>query len=871
MVDIAEEVRGEARQVGNGDWRVGANGALLVHADGSFHDFSANIHGYGAIELLKLLHAVDQAGALRLAQEWLKDHAGDARLGRNGGKHRDEDEADVLDAAERLAMIQAMWDRGQPIAGAPAEMYLQSRGLKPSAEDGEQLRWIAGARGFGAATEGAMVAALKDNEANLVAIQLTYIDSEGRKSAECPTRVTLRGPADWNRRAAVRFASMGTTGAAKLVICEGTEDALSARAAGADRVWAVLGVGRIGTIGLPSTVQDVVVVRDDDPPGSPADLALVRGLVRLLGRGVKVSVTARPDAIAGEGCGLKDANDLLQHDPELVRDLLAGAAKPTLSHEAAREAAIDEASRLGNDAYERAREPLAKLLDWRRPVLDGARAQRRKEREPANNASADTTAEEPWPDPVTDIRPVLFDIVYETKRYVVAPLHSIHTVALWSAQAHLLHREDLRVEIAPRLAIQSPVRGCGKTTLLEVVMCLAPRARMSGSISTAAVFRVIDAFKPTLGLDESDNLFQKGGNPDMLAVLNSGHRRSTAYVDRAVPREDGRFELARFSTFTGIAFAGIEQLPETLQDRSIVVVLKRATAAEAPEHLVNGTSAALVEARRKLARWALDLTALPEIDRPKELLNRAGDNWYAMRQIAALAAGKWPEYAMAAACSGDGDDNGLIKALLDATWRAFAESRLARMETPALLEAIRGMDDGRWNEVCFGKPITEYFFSRQLGGVLTLNSPEARSARKWRVGKDTKRGYALIHFADAWLRYLDGRLPPSSECAPEEGSKDPPQPPHPPQSTQGADISHGFAVADGDASVLTEVPYPPQESAVADYRISVADGTAKPPQEINEEKQTVTKSVGNRGRFPGGRGSQGLESVIQAGDGPGAE
>jgi hypothetical protein len=129
-------------------------------------------------------------------------------------------------------------------------------------------------------------------------------------------------------------------------------------------VWAVLGVGRIGKVDLPIMVSEVVVVRDDDPPGSPADRLLIQGLVRLVGRGVMVSVTGRPDAIAGNGVGLKDVNDLHRHDPALVKELLATASKPALNGYA-REAAIDEASRLDNDAYEQGREKIARWLGWR--------------------------------------------------------------------------------------------------------------------------------------------------------------------------------------------------------------------------------------------------------------------------------------------------------------------------------------------------------------------------------------------------------------------------------------------------------------------------------------------------------------------------
>ena len=41
----------------------------------------------------------------------------------------------------------------------------------------------------------------------------------------------------------------------------------------------------------------------------------------------------------------------------------------------------------------------------------------------------------------------------------------------------------------------------------------------------------------------------------------------------------------KFNTFTGIAFAGLEILPETLQDRSLGLPLQKATREEKPEHL----------------------------------------------------------------------------------------------------------------------------------------------------------------------------------------------------------------------------------------------------------------------------------------------
>ena len=72
LVEIATGVRGEAKALGNGDWRVGANGALVIHADRSFHDFSAGQHGRDALGLFNFLHSVDFSQALERAQAWLK-------------------------------------------------------------------------------------------------------------------------------------------------------------------------------------------------------------------------------------------------------------------------------------------------------------------------------------------------------------------------------------------------------------------------------------------------------------------------------------------------------------------------------------------------------------------------------------------------------------------------------------------------------------------------------------------------------------------------------------------------------------------------------------------------------------------------------
>ena len=144
---------------------------------------------------------------------------------------------------------------------------------------------------------------------------------------------------------------------------------------------------------------------------------------------------------------------------------------------------------------------------------------------------------------MTDIGPVLDVALKELVRHVIAPLHRLATAVLWSAYVHLLPRADLGIDVAPRLGIRSKIRRSGKSTLLECVDNLTPKPVLAGSITPSSVFRIIDAEHPTILLDEADNVVNKHSSPDLLAILNSGHRRRTAYVIRSIPTEDGGWEF----------------------------------------------------------------------------------------------------------------------------------------------------------------------------------------------------------------------------------------------------------------------------------------------------------------------------------------
>ena len=212
-------------------------------------------------------------------------------------------------------------------------------------------------------------------------------------------------------------------------------------------------------------------------------------------------ILPRPRMIAPDATvPIKDANDLYRYDLAKVWEWLnAPAIGPEDLGPEARNAALDEVSRLSNEQYERARKATAPMLGFGRVnALDNARAARIAERHATQKD--DEEEEEVWPDPITDLGEVLDAAAIEISRYIKASPAAIDTVVLWCAGAHVLQRNDLRIIISPRLYIQSPVPDCGKTTLLEIVMAVTPRAEMVSSTSVSGLFRETRRAKADLGL-----------------------------------------------------------------------------------------------------------------------------------------------------------------------------------------------------------------------------------------------------------------------------------------------------------------------------------------------------------------------------------
>jgi hypothetical protein len=111
-------------------------------------------------------------------------------------------------------------------------------------------------------------------------------------------------------------------------------------------------------------------------------------------------------------------------------------------------------------------------------------------------------------------------VLYVLEQYVDMKPHEYIGWALWILHTHVY----VRFMVTPRLAVTSPVRGCGKTIALAVTEVLSARGQRTDGITAAAIYRLIDRGHSTLLIDEDDNLGLATNGP-LRAVLNSGHRK----------------------------------------------------------------------------------------------------------------------------------------------------------------------------------------------------------------------------------------------------------------------------------------------------------------------------------------------------------
>ena len=427
---------------------------------------------------------------------------------------------------------------------------------------------------------------------------------------------------------------------------------------------------------------------------------------------------------------------------------------------------IERLAALETINYEVVRIDEAKRLGIRSRILDQEVAKKRRalglegttDGDPGQGRAVKILDILPWPDPV-DGDHVAEALRATIRRYAVLSDAAADAIALWI----LLSWAVDNFSIAPRLAVTSPTKGCGKTTVLRLLNKLTRRALKSGCITTAALFRAIEQLKPTLILDENEKYLEAGS--DLHAILNEGHCRG-AKVLRVLGENQ---ELRCFDIFGLVAFARNGRIPDDLEQRSIVIEMQRRLPGESLAELRDDRSEQLDNLARMCCRWVDDVADVVRDHDPDMggLINRVADNWRPLFAIADAIGSDWPDRIRRACAdlmpSSENADSADTMLLADIK-AIFDDNGTDRLSSEQICETLVTMEGHPWAEFGkAGKPITKNKLAYRLDrfGI--------RSATK-RIGDRTAKGYDRHQFEEAWSRYLtvDPPSEPSQRHNPDE-------------------------------------------------------------------------------------------------------
>lgn len=386
---------------------------------------------------------------------------------------------------------------------------------------------------------------------------------------------------------------------------------------------------------------------------------------------------------------------------------------------------------------------------------------------------------------------VLLDAVRSAiVRYVVLPTpEAADAVTLWIAATHA----QPAWAHAPRLVIRAPEKRCGKSRLLDVVEATSHAPLITVNASPAAVYRSITADPPTMLVDEADTIFgpKAEGNEDLRGLLNAGHQRNRPAVryDAAANR------VEHIPTFAMAALAGIGAMPDTIEDRAVVIHMRRRKPGETVAPFRHRRDRPALRALAEhLATWLrADLAVLEAAEPPMPVEDRTADTWEPLVIVADHAGAHWPDRARAAIltltaeASDQSQTSTRLQLLIDCRTAFGTDTALP---TTVLLDRLKADPEALWLD--YGPTGLS---ARKLGAV--LREYDIRSANIRFTDGSQNKGYQRADFTDAWARYCPE---PAPENAPVEGGDVPSVPPSLPQVSEGRNETPGRIIRPGTAN-----------------------------------------------------------------------
>ncbi len=418
------------------------------------------------------------------------------------------------------------------------------------------------------------------------------------------------------------------------------------------------------------------------------------------------------------------------------------------------------------------------------------------------------------PGPPVDGAEMLAELAGHFREYIVTVTDADHDLlALWTVHTHLV----VECYTSPRLQIDSPMPGSGKTTVLEHLQRLACRPIQMASLSSPALLtRMLDKEMRTILIDEADRSLNpdKDGVADLFAVINSGYKRG-ATRPVLVPVKGGGWDVSEMPTYAPVALAGNNpNLPDDTRTRIIRVLLlpdMDGRATESDWEQIEDDALALAE---RIGRWADQVRDAVRACRPvlpEGITGRFREKWGPLRRIAEIAGGRWPAAVDAMALQDreqfemDKED-GLIKErpailLLKHLFEVWPEGE-SFWSTADIITALVLKHPPVWGDAGpFGKELTAHRLGRMLAQSYKINST--------RIAKSGPRGYAMASLSAVWRQMrIDPTYEPVEAAQPAQPATIAPLAPLPPDSPVYMEVLPNLATVESECRVCGRLADP---------------------------------------------------------------
>lgn len=190
------------------------------------------------------------------------------------------------------------------------------------------------------------------------------------------------------------------------------------------------------------------------------------------------------------------------------------------------------------------------------------------------------------------------------------------------------------------------VKRSGKTKTLLLIEKLAFNAILSSNISPSVLFRLVEAKRCTLALDETEQLADKVKKEELRELLNAGYKHG-APAYRVRKSGKGEFEIQAFEVYGPKAIANISGLDSVLEDRTITITMVRTDDPDRGNLAVTDSAENWAYLRSLLYSFVLTYAKSianayhhdPEVN---TLLNRQNELWRPLLSIAKVIDTKLP-------------------------------------------------------------------------------------------------------------------------------------------------------------------------------------------------------------------------------------